>query len=368
VPRRLTTDNEIDFRPSWSADGRHIYFSSYREGTTALWRVSTSGGRPRRLTPGTGPERDADVSRDGARLAYTTFVENPDLVFHNLVTGEEQGEAGTRDEEHPALSSDARWLVFVSDRWAGRFDLWIQALTHDYAPAGQARRLTDHTGSVAQAAFSHDGKWVGYHRVLDGQRDVWIVPTSGGVPARFTADPAADVHPDWSPDDSKIAFTSNRSGRSHIWVAPVKSGRPAGPAVQLTDGDSDDEAPVWSPDGEWIAFVGKSPSGDREVWLARSDRSATPFRLTTGARAGRVRWDPTSDGLLVSGFWNQSAISLRRVSRDGRSVREFDPPVTFGTNPVYVHFDVSRDGSLLVFARHRSSGDVWVLDSATGSF
>lgn len=368
APRRLTTDNEIDFRPSWSADGRYIYFSSHREGTSALWRVSTSGGRPSRLTPGTGPERDADVSRDGARLAYTTFVENPDLVFRNLITGQEQSVAGTRDEEHPALSSDGRWLVFGSDRWAGRFDLWIQPLTRDQAPAGQARRLTDHSGSVAQAVFSHDGKSVAYHRVLDGQRDVWIVPRTGGAPTRFTLDPGTDVHPDWSPDDSKLAFASDRSGSLHIWVAPVRLGRPAGSAVQLTSGDTEDQAPVWSPDGEWIAFIGRSPGGEREVWLTRSDHGAAPTRVTTGAGAGRVRWDPTSDGLLVSGFWNQPSISLRRVSRDGRSIAGFEPPVTFGTNPVYVHFDVSRDGRLLVFAKHRSRGDVWVMDSSTGSF
>jgi Tol biopolymer transport system component len=367
-PHRVTSDGEVDFDPAWSPDGRYIYFSSYREGTSALWRVASTGGTPARLTDGTGPERDPDAARDGARLTYTTYTENPDVVFRDLVTGEEQSQAGPRDEDAPALSADARWLVFGSDRWGGRFDLWIQPLTNARTPAGPARRLTDHAGSVAQPAFSHDGNWVAYHRVLGGQRDIWIVPARGGAPAQFTADRGIDAHPDWSPDDSALVFVSDRRGSLRVWMAPVKSGRPAGPAVQLSSGDTEDEAPVWSRDGEWIAFIGKSPGGDRDVWITRSDRHGRPERLTTGARAGRVRWDPASDGLLVSGFWNGPSISLRRVSRDGRVVSDIQPPVTFGTNPAHVHFDVSRDARLLVFARHSSRGDIWIVDAARGTF
>ena len=368
APRRLTTDGEIDFKPSWSPDGQYVYFSSYREGTAAVWRVSARGGRPSRLTPGAGPERDPDVSRDGSRLAYTTFIDDPDLVLRDLDSGREQTLAGARDEEHPALSPDAQSVVFGSDRWGGRFDLWIQPLTRDHALAGPARRLTDHAGSVAQAAFSNDGRWIAYHRVVNGQRDVWIIPASGGAPASFTDDPAIDVHPAWSPDDSRIAFASDRSGSLHIWVAPVRAGKPAGPATQLTRGETEDQAPVWSADGTRIAFVGRSADGAQEVWTVAADHGNERRRVTTGAQAGRVRWDPVSGGLLVSGFWGQQSISLQRVASDGTGARPLEPPVVFGTNPAYIHFDVSRDGRLLVLARHSSRGDIWVVESATGSF
>ena len=64
--------------------------------------------------------------------------------------------------------------------------------------------------------------------MLAGQRDIWTVPASGGPPVQFTDDPAADIHPAWSPDGTRLAFSSERSGAARIWVAPVAEGRPAG--------------------------------------------------------------------------------------------------------------------------------------------
>jgi len=48
---------------------------------------------------------------------------------------------------------------------------------------------------------------------------VWVVRVATGQLSQLTADAAADVDPDWAPDGSQIAFSSDRSGYSNIWIA-----------------------------------------------------------------------------------------------------------------------------------------------------
>jgi Tol biopolymer transport system component len=348
----------------WSPDGRHVYFSSLREGTLAIWRVSVDGGVPSRLTFGTGPEVQPSVSGDGRRMAYSTFVGNADIVLLDLDTGARSRLGGMRVEYCPALAKDLSRIVFCSDR-AGKYDLWVQALENGRF-SGEPRRLTEHPGSVALPVFSSDGRWIAYGRVLDEQRDLWVIPSEGGPPERFTDDPGVDMHPAWSPDGSRIAFVSNRDGREHVWVASIHEGRRAGAAAQLTRGDGRHAFPDWSPDGSRIAFT-ESIDGVREVWVARVNGDPVPRQITRGADARFVRWDAGPDGLFVSGTWGAETISVRRVDVRSGATEQLAHPAVMGDSSTG-GFDVSPDGRLIVFEHEETRGDIWVLEAHRGSF
>jgi len=366
--QRLTTDGEYDREPAWSPDGRFVYFTSYREGTVALWRVPAHGGEVVRVTMGTGPENHPTLSRDGTRLAYSTLLDTADVVVRDLATGSERLVGDLRDEESPVLSPDRQAVAFVSDRRNGRPDLWLQPLSPDGEPAGTARQLTDHPGTVAQPSFSPDGRWVAYHRVLEGQRDIWIVPVSGGPPGRFTDHPAIDIHPDWSPDGRYLAWVSDRGGGQQVWVAPVANGRPAGPPRQVTDGPNSCQAPAWSRDGARIAFIGSDAHGARDVWTVSASGGAAR-RVTSGAGADRVSWDWRTPGtLLVSGVWGESRFSIRRVTEGGGPDNLPQVLVWLGTSALRTDFDVSRDGRLLAFGRQDPRGDIWILEARSGRY
>jgi Tol biopolymer transport system component len=361
--RHLTTHGVVDVEPAWSPDGRWVYFASVRSGSLALWRVAAAGGEPTRLTLGNGPERRPSVSSDGSRLVYSTFVNDPDLVLVDLRSGARHRLSALGTEINPALAPDGSALAFVSYRWAA-IALWTQHL-RDGKPDGLPRRLTDQPGSAANPAYSPDGRWLAYHRVVEGQRDIWIVPSEGGESVPFTADPAVDIQPAWSPDGGQIAFVSERGGTPQIWAQPVAGGRAAGPARQITQGEWSAQGPAWSADGKRLAFVA-SFDDKSEVYVVNADGTETRA-VTHGATAFRVRWE-SDRMLLVSGMFDGRALTLRRVPVSGGEGQPLDPPIEFGSMARYGVFDVTPDGKLLVFTREEVRGDLWIMESKPGTF
>jgi Tol biopolymer transport system component len=298
------------------------------------------------------------LSGDGSTLVYSAALDNPNIVIHDLQTGAESMFGSSRDDEIPVFLPDLSGVVFVSDRSDG-FRLWVQPLKAGQA-AGEAVKLTDQPGSVANPAVSPDGRWVAFYRVFEGQRDIWIASTVGGPPQQFTKDPSTDVQPAWSPDGSRLAFVSDRSGINQVWVSGVRNGRPAGSAAQITSGDRACWAPAWSPDGKSIAFV--ASGGDGEVYIVPSDGRGPARQVTRGAMAQRLRWNRATGSLFVSGAWGRSArLVLREVRPGDGSVREVVPPVVFGKNLSLYDFDISADGRWLVMSREEVQGNLWSL-------
>jgi dipeptidyl aminopeptidase/acylaminoacyl peptidase len=78
--------------------------------------------------------------------------------------------------------------------------------------------------------WSPDGKWIAFDSRPEGQADIYLVPSAGGAPRRFTYETAEDVVPRWSRDGKSIYFSSNRTGSWQIWTAPVEGG----PKLQVT--------------------------------------------------------------------------------------------------------------------------------------
>jgi len=362
---QLTTSDAVDRNPVWSPDGRFLFFSSTRDSAPALWCLRISDGSLHRLTAGTGNETEPSLSRDGRRMAYSTSDTNSDIVVIDRMTGLRTYISGATDEIDPVVAPDGTSLVFVSDR-RGKYDLWMQPL-RESRPDGPPRRLTDHRGSAAVPEFSRDGRWIAYHRVVDGQRDIWIVPVTGGVPRQFTEHPGTDVNPSFSPDGSMIAFVSDREGARRLWVAPVADGRRVGEPRKITAGPDGYWHPAWSPDGTRIACIVED-GYDSEVLVVWVDSEAPPAHMTSGAGAGHLRWSAAGDELLVSGLWGSDQSSLRAVSLRDRSTRRFDPAADFGSNHESGpgRFGLDAAERFLAYEVYERSGDLWLAETDLG--
>lgn len=106
---------------------------------------------------------------------------------------------------------------------------------------------------------------------------IWVVPADGSTPPRrFTHGPRRDASPRWSPDGTRICFTSDRGGektKPQLYVIPADGGE----ATKLTDFDEAVESPVWSPDGTRIAFLARVRD---EAYEEEEDRKREPRRFT----------------------------------------------------------------------------------------
>ena len=161
-----------------------------------------------------------------------------------------------------ASGQEARLLRFpatngtdIAFTYAG--DLWTVPVT-----GGQASRLTSHIGTEAFARYSPDGKTIAFTGEYDGNREVYLIPATGGEPERltFTSTNARDDFGDrmgpnnivltWSPDGSRIYYR-NRIGdgfEGKLWSVSPQGGMPAG--LPLPEGGFCS----WSPDGKKLAY------------------------------------------------------------------------------------------------------------------
>lgn len=138
--------------------------------------------------------------------------------------------------------------------------------------------------------------------VLDLQGTLWRLPVQGGE-ARALTDALGDCRqPVWSPDGQRIAFQSYRDGNFHIWSI----GKDGNDLRQLTFGIYHDREPDWSPDGQRIAFS-SDRSGNYDIW---------EIELATGKLTQRTT-DPASDYFpaYAPGAVNLAFVSERKTGK-----------------------------------------------------
>src|SRR5436309_353083 len=120
------------------------------------------------------------------------------------------------------------------------------------------------------------------------QFDIYVMNANGTGIQRLTDDLAFDFWPSWSPDGSRIAFTSDRDSQTgsvnlEIYVMNADGSG----VVRLTTLGAPSELPAWSPDGSRIAF-----DSDAEIYVMRAD--GTGLARVTGTDAANYipRWRP----------------------------------------------------------------------------
>ncbi|MFN0132549.1 MAG: DPP IV N-terminal domain-containing protein [Phycisphaerales bacterium] len=151
----------------------------------------------------------------------------------------------------------------------------VQAQAMAAATAGQIDADRGGTASLAQISFSPVGADFDPDVARDGSlivfastqhstaSDIYLKSTEGRVVTQLTTDPGNDVMPKLSPDGTRVAFASNRSGNWDIFVIPINGGR----AIQITTDNADEIHPSWSPDGTQLVFSRMGQvSGQWEMW------------------------------------------------------------------------------------------------------
>lgn len=160
--------------------------------------------------------------------------------------------------------------------------------------------LTRGNSCNRQPAYSPDGSKILFSSNMTGNLDLWEVSTESRGLRRITEDAAEDWDPIYSPDGKYILWSSNRNGHFEIWMANADG---SGSRPVTMDG-VDAENPGMTPDGKWIVYNSYNPDLKiRGIWKIRPDRTGA-VRIAPGL----TQWPEVSpDGRYASyGFYKQS--------------------------------------------------------------
>lgn len=323
---------------------------------------------------------DAQMSPDGTRIAYVVRRMSVETNEYRsaiwMAPADGSGEAmqftsGARQDAAPRWSPDGRWLAFLSDRASEKKEGRKPPKQLFVVPAagGEARQLTALADDCSEPAWSPRGDALaivvkdaestppeaGAPKVYDRiryksdegghfdlrRKHIWIVCLDGTPPRRITDGDWDDSAPAFSPDGARIAFVSNRTGErdlntvADVWTVAVDGSG----ARQVTTGKGSYGNPSWSPDGTRIGCYG----------MAEATGSAgRNVRLWSFPAAG-------GDGVDLLGDWDRTVGSV--VMSDMRAQAQTIPPV-WTPDGARVHFVATDQGTANAYSVPTSGGDV----------
>jgi eukaryotic-like serine/threonine-protein kinase len=343
-------DAEFGAGGSWNRDGT-IVFAPGR--TTALARVPAAGGQ-------VAPATRLDASRHETSHRYPYFLPDgrhflymaanlsapPGGPSNSIRVGSLDGRS---DKKLVPLASAASYaagrLFYVRDRTLMAQDLDLSSFETRGEPTPMAQRLDTYgwaflwpfsvsengvlvvapafltpsrlvwldrtgkeigsvgeTGLIANPRLSPDGRRVAAD-LYDPGRDageIWIYDASGGAGTKFVFSGAHDDHPVWSPDGTRLAFSSDRKakgGHADLWIKPLDAGKEEILSDSLDDRQSED----WSRDGRFVSFSGWLATGRRNhpLWILEMAGERRVSTLAEDSEVqGRSRFSP--DGRWIA--------------------------------------------------------------------
>ncbi len=245
---------------------------------------------------------------------------------------------------HPTFAKGRIAFSYLGDLWVANED------------GSDARRLTDHKARDVYPRFSPDGTRIAFSSNRDGNYDVFLVAASGGKPRQLTFHSADDVVVGWSPDGKKILFTSSRNKGAFPSVATLFEIAVDGGMEQSIETDWGSGA-SYSPDGTRLAFTRHPASWSRkhyrgayatDMWLM--DVPAKKFtKLSDADYKGNYLWP-------MFGHSGQIYFVADRLPDEKEKNVKFGGPEVMKS--VYNIWKISERGGKPVQVTHHTSGNL----------
>lgn len=255
------TDDGLTRDPRWSPDGSRIVYVRRAESHSDLYLLDARGGLPTQIT----------FNGSQAQPRSATFI-------HQVVWAAQ-----------PSWSPDGSELVFLSQvappSAAPLFEYPLSIYRYDLQLVGQREPtntdllIRSESADLQRPVWSPDGAQLAYVQVprAGEPKRVMLFDLDSGQTQPFPSVPDNTYDPAWSPDGRWLAFAASVNGQTDVWAVPSPS--IGGSAVRLTS-TGNTRAPVWSPDGTQLAYVQISGDGSNVYLLSLTENGGA---LSPGA-------------------------------------------------------------------------------------
>ncbi len=361
--RRMTVNEAADFAPSWSPDGRFIYFLSTRSGDAQVWRIPVAGGEAEQITDFPMGVEEYVVAPNGKWIAFSTKVfpecgadgDCSKALQDDMENGPVQAHLADRllyrhwtfwkdgkrthtllydmesktyrdltpgDYDAPSFSlggmtgfafaPDARELCYVSNHDSNEWettnkDLWLVS-----TEGGNAKNITDENEAYdGEPLYSPNGRYIAFkmQKIPTYESDRFrlaIYDRRTGKKTILTE--SFDYWVDafaWAPDSRSIYFTAEVKGHVPLYKVDIRSRK----IRQILDVKTIDDF-VISPDGKWVVLTRRSVGEPREIWRATT-KGKKLQRLTffnkaiedsVDIRPAEEMWIPSPTGRKIHTF------------------------------------------------------------------
>ncbi|TDP63712.1 DPP IV N-terminal domain-containing protein [Bradymonas sediminis] len=198
----------------------------------------------------------------GSRIAYVRQQKRNKQIYAMRLGEEGVAKITNNNSINMLPSFGPGGAIYYTSYQAGNPDLWVYE-------GGKSRKLSSVRGQNTGADYCN-GK-LALTLSKDGSNsDIYLIdPSSGKIAQRLTDHWAIDTSPSWSPDCSKIAFTSGRSGGPQIYVMNADGSNQR----RLTYQGSYNTQPSWSPSGNLIAFSARDERGAFDIFTVNLEGS-----------------------------------------------------------------------------------------------
>jgi Tol biopolymer transport system component len=242
---------------------------------------------------------------------------------------------GTENSYSPAVSQRGDKLAYTHG--TGMWTIARTELAQRSKPL--SRQLLTSNEQDSAPRISPDGTRIAFQSWRTGAQEIWICAADGSNPAQLTNfNGPLSGSPRWSPDGQRIAFDSRVGGYSHIYVVDANGGMPRA----VTSGNFNDIVPSWSADGKSLLFS-SNRSGADQIWRIPASGAGTARQITS--ESGMFSSE-SPDGLWIY-HTKQNVPGLWRIPADGGQEQKVldDPP-----NDYQGYWTLTRTG---IFYLHR---------------